>query len=62
MKWKGAVENQELHLATSLTRTQGGKVSSIMVAALQILKESWMIFIVLFFYAHEQAWRCLAHG
>lgn len=27
MKWKGVVENQELCLATSLTRTQGEKVS-----------------------------------
>lgn len=27
MQWKGVVENQELHFATSLTRTPGGKVS-----------------------------------
>lgn len=26
-QWKGVVENQELHLATSLTRTLAGKVS-----------------------------------
>lgn len=27
VQWKGVVENQELHLATSLTRTRGEKVS-----------------------------------
>lgn len=27
MQWKGVVENQELHLATSLARTLGEKVS-----------------------------------
>lgn len=27
MRWKGVVENQELHLATSLTRTLGEKAS-----------------------------------
>lgn len=27
IQWKGAVENQELHLTTSLTRTLGKKVS-----------------------------------
>lgn len=27
VQWKGIVENQELHLATSLTKTLGKKVS-----------------------------------
>lgn len=43
------MENQELHLVTSLTRTLGEKVSGIVEMTLKIIMESWMGFCYFIF-------------
>lgn len=52
VQWKGVVENQELYLATSLTRTLGERFPGIVEAALQIFM-GFAVVVVLFFHAYE---------
>lgn len=54
IQWKGVVENQELHLATSLTRTLGENVSRHCGSSFANFYGELDIFlVVLFFHAHE---------
>lgn len=63
MQWKGIVENQELYLATSLTRTLGERFPGIVEEALQIFMGSWMLLLFCFFmHMNEHRARSLAES